>query len=85
VALAATSHITAVGLWTRTMGSSAEIQSFRVVTDSGDALGPFDLPGSGSLHVFPVDADANQLRFEVVRSSGGNTGAVEIAAYGAAP
>lgn len=85
VQLAESSEVKAVGLWTRTMGASAQISSFRVVTDTGQELGPFDLPGSGSLHVFPVEAEASQLRFEVVESSGGNTGAVEVAAYGDAP
>lgn len=82
VELAAPSELTAIGLWTRTMGSTAQITSFRVVTDDGTELGPFELPNSGEMHVFPVSVTAQRLRFEVVESSGGNTGAVELAAYG---
>lgn len=76
-------RLTAVGLWSRTMGTSAEIKQFQVVTDRGETLGPFTLPDANGLHIFDVSAIARSLRFEVVSSSGGNTGAVEVAAYGA--
>lgn len=66
------------------MTTSAQIRRFQVITDAGAVLGPFDVPDAGSLHVFPVDARARTLRFEVVESSGGNTGLVELAAYGTA-
>jgi hypothetical protein len=56
--------------------------SFQVVTESGAVLGPFQLPNSSEMHSFPVSVTARQLRFEVVKSSSGNTGAVEVAAYG---
>lgn len=81
VELAQPSELTAVGLWTRTMGSSAQISRFRVVTEDGTVLGPFELAGSNQMYVFPVSATAQRLRFEVVESSGGNTGVVELAAY----
>ena len=83
VELAEPSELTAVGLWTRTMGSSAQIMSFRVVTEDGTEMGPFEVPGSSEMHIFPVSVRAQRLRFEVVESSGGNTGVVELAAYGA--
>jgi len=83
VELGQPTDLRAVGLWTRTMGTSAQIVSFRVVTDDGTELGPFALPGSNQMYVFPISATAQRLRFEVVESSGGNTGVVEIAAYGA--
>ena len=73
--------MTAVGLWTRTMGTSAQIGQFHVVTDRGETLGPFALPDANRMYSFDVSATARSLRFEVVSSSGGNTGAVEIAAY----
>lgn len=76
------SYVTSIGLWTRTMGTSAQIHSFRVVTDSGKAYGPFQLNDAGSIYYFEVDFVAAQIRFEVVDSSGGNTGAVEIEVYG---
>lgn len=76
------SEITAVGMWTRTMGTSAEISRFQVVTDSGEVLGPFDVPDAAQLYTFDVSATAGWLRFEVLASSGGNTGAVELAVFG---
>lgn len=77
-------QLTAVGLWSRTMGSSAEIVQFQVMTDRGETLGPFALDDANGLHTFDIMAVARWLRFEVVSSSGGNTGVVEVAAYGAA-
>lgn len=75
-------QLAAVGLWSRTMGSSAEIVQFQVITDRGETLGPFTLDDANGLHTFDVTAVARWLRFEVVSSSGGNTGVVEVAAYG---
>lgn len=75
-------HVTRVGFWTRTMGSSAEIFAFRVVTDRGESYGPFKLPNAAGIHYFETDFTARRLRFEAVETSGGNTGAVEIEVYG---
>lgn len=75
-------QLTAVGLWSRTMGSSAEIVQFQVITDRGKTLGPFALDDANGLHTFDVTAVAQWLRFEVVSSSGGNTGVVDVAVYG---
>ena len=74
-------RVTSLGFWTRTMGSSAEIVSFQVVSDRGDARGPFELDHAASVQYFVTDLIAKRLRFEVVESSGGNTGAVEIEVY----
>ncbi len=71
-------HLTAIGFWTRTMGTSAQIEQFEVVADGTTKLGPFTLPGAAGLHYFPVDVTARRLRFNVLKSSGGNTGTVEI-------
>jgi hypothetical protein len=73
--------LTAVGLRTRTMGTSAQIESFRVVTDKGATLGPFTIPDASASYFFPVDVSARTLRYEVVTSSGGNTGAAEVDAF----
>jgi hypothetical protein len=73
--------ITSVGFRTRTMGTSAQIEEFQVVTDRGAKLGPFDLPDAKSVYYFPVSTTARTLRFEVLKSSGGNTGAAEIEVY----
>ena len=75
------SHITSLGFWTLTMATSAQIASFRVVTDRGETFGPFDLSDASAVHYFDVDLTAKRLRFETVDSSGGNTGAVEIEVY----
>ncbi|MEX0788573.1 MAG: discoidin domain-containing protein [Anaerolineales bacterium] len=82
IELPAPTHITRVGFWTRTMGSSAQIYSFRIVTDQGQAFGPFELSDAAQIHYFPTDFSASRLRFEAVETSGGNTGAVEIEVYG---
>jgi hypothetical protein len=60
------------------MGTSAQIEQFEVVADGKTRVGPFTLPGAAGVHYFPVDLQAKRLRFNVLQSSGGNTGAVEI-------
>jgi hypothetical protein len=84
IALAGPAHISRVGFWTRTMGSSAQILSFHIVTDQGEVIGPFDLADAGEVYTFDTDFTAQRLRFEAVETSGGNTGAVEIEVYGTA-
>ncbi len=75
-------HVTSIAFWTRTMGTSAQIFSFRVITDRGDVVGPFELSDAGSIYHFETDLTAKRLRFESVDTSGGNTGAIEIEVYG---
>ena len=70
-----------IGFWTRTMGNTAQIYSFKVITDDGTQLGPYDLPDAATTYYFDVQVRAKRLRFEVQNSSGGNTGAIEIGAY----
>ena len=82
IELAADTHVTGLGFWTRTMGSSAEIESLTVTTDRGETFGPFDLADASQTYRFDTDFQAKRLRFDVVSSSGGNTGAVEIEVYG---
>ena len=82
IKLAAETRVRRLGFWTRTMGSSAQINSFQVVTDTGETIGPFDLPDAAGIYYFDTDFTARRLRFEAVTSSGGNTGAVEIKVYG---
>lgn len=83
VELAGMYDIAGVGLWTRTMGTTAQISRFQVVTGDGSVFGPFDVPDASEMYVFPVSTTAQELRFEVVESSGGNTGVVELAAFAA--
>ncbi len=73
--------ITSIGFHTRTMGATAQIERFQVITDKGERLGPFDLPDAKSVYYFPVSVSARTLRMQVVKSSGGNTGAAEIEVY----
>ena len=75
-------HVTSLGFWTRTMGTSAEVLSFQVVTDVGEVHGPFNLDDASGIHYFPTDLTGKRLRFEAIDTSGGNTGAVEIEVYG---
>lgn len=73
--------ITAIAVHTRTMGRSAQVHAFRVVTGEGTVLGPFELPDATRPYVFEVQLEAERLRFEVVSSSGGNTGFVDLFVY----
>ncbi len=83
IALASKTNITSIGFWTRTMGTSAQISSFQVVTDQGRTIGPFTVDSAETVSFFETDFEATRLRFEVIDSSGGNTGAIEIEVYGA--
>ena len=83
IQLAEPTDIGRLGIWTRTMGATAQITRFQVVTESGVILGPFDVPDAGGPHIYAVAARAQTLRFEVVASSGGNTGLVELVVYAA--
>lgn len=74
-------RINSLGFRTRTMGTSAQIARFQIKTDKGETLGPFELPDAKSVYYFPVNTTARALRFEVLKSSGGNTGAAEIEVY----
>lgn len=80
--LAAETRVSAVGFWTRTMGTSAEIKTFRIVTDRGETVGPFEIRDASRVFYFDTAFTASRLRFEVSDSTGGNTGAVEIEVYG---
>ena len=82
IELSTETHVTSLGFWTRTMGTSAEIFSLRVITDRGEVYGPFELDGADSIYYFDTPFTAKRLRFESVHTSGGNTGALEIEVYG---
>ena len=82
IELAAETRVTRIGFWTRTMGASAQIESFQIVTDAGETIGPFDLADAAQVYYADTDFTARRLRFEALTSSGGNTGAIEIEVYG---
>ena len=62
--------------------NTATIFSFSVATDRGETYGPFELPDTKQLYTFPVSFTANVLRFDADQTNTGNTGAVEVTAYG---
>lgn len=83
IALAKASKLTSVAVWTRTMSDgSAQISAFTVTTDRGTVFGPFAIKDAKKAYAFKIDGIAKSLRLDVVKSSGGNTGLVEFAAYG---
>ena len=68
---------------TRSMpDDTAQIFSFTVTNENGEVIGPFDLPDAAQPYSFDVDLIARTLRFAAETSSGGNTGFVELEAYG---
>ena len=70
---------------TRSMANdTAQIFSFNVTTDKGETYGPFELPDADGAHEFEVDFIASTLLFEAVSTNGGNTGFVELGAFGTA-
>jgi hypothetical protein len=85
VQLAQRSHVTRIEFWSRVMSDkTSEIFEFTVTTDTGEVYGPFKVDDAEQAYSFDVDFVATSLRFEVVSSSGGNTGAREVAVYGEA-
>jgi len=83
VHLAKPARITAVSFQTRSMSDgSATTLAFTVTTDSGEVYGPFDVPDAGQSFDFEVAFEAQNLRFGLVDTTGGNTGVVDIAVYG---
>ena len=75
--------VSAVGFWTRTMGTSAEITEIQVTSSDGTELGTYPINGAEQIQYFEIEQPTatDSLRFEVIDSSGGNTGAVEIEVY----
>lgn len=85
VALGEESQVNMISFWTRTMSNNtAQIFSFTVTTETGDVYGPFELIDPEQAYEFEVDFVAQSLRFDVVDSNGGNTGAVDVAVFGEA-
>lgn len=85
IQMAAEVHITRLSVHTRSMANdTAQIFSFTVTTDLGETFGPFSLPDADGPHTFEVDFVASTLRFDAVSTNGGNTGFVELGAFGSA-
>ncbi len=81
VELPQTVEIRGFGLWTRTMGASAQIGRFEVENEAGEIFGPFAITDASQLYGFPATGRGQRFTFRVVESSGGNTGVVEIAVF----
>jgi hypothetical protein len=83
IEMAEPAQVYAVEVWTRSMSDgSAQILAFTLTTDSGEVLGPFALEDAGQPYRFDLDVLARSLRLDVVDSTGGNTGLIELAIYG---
>jgi hypothetical protein len=69
-----------VGFRTRSMSDgTAIIKSFTVTGDDGKTHGPYTL--EAGLTVIDLKLSTRTLRFDAVKTTGGNTGAIEIEAY----
>lgn len=83
VKLGKPSHISRIEFWSRVMSDkSSEVFEFTVTTETGDVYGPYKVDDATKSYSFDVDFNASTLRFDMVSSSGGNTGALEVAVYG---
>lgn len=83
VELAARSRITEVVYRTRAMSDGTAItESFTLTNEAGEVFGPFAVPTAEDVVRYEVDIVAGTLRYDVATSTGGNTGIVDIAAYG---
>ncbi len=60
---------------------SAITTTFSVVLDGGERLGPFEASTPASPLVHAIEVEAQELRFEVENSTGGNTGAIEVRVF----
>ena len=83
VNLAEPTEVTGFGLWTRTMGTSAQIGRFEVENEAGEVFGPFEIPDASGLYTFPAETRGQTFTFRVVDGSGGNTGVVAVEVYAA--
>ena len=85
IALSESKQIETLEVFSRSMtDGSAKILTFTITTDSGEVL-PFNLPNTKQAHQFPLNRQTSSIRLDVVSSSGGNTGLIEIKAYEISP
>ncbi|MDL1885504.1 discoidin domain-containing protein [Anaerolineae bacterium CFX8] len=83
IRLAQRSQINRIEYWSRAMSDgTSQVFEFTITTDDGRIYGPFSLDDADQSYSFEVDFQTTTLRFDVVSSSGGNTGAVEFGVYG---
>ena len=83
IKLAKSALIDAVSFHSRAMPDGSAITlAFTVTTDNGEVVGPFDVPNTSQPFEFELAFEAQTLRFELVDTTGGNTGVVDIAVFG---
>jgi len=83
VALGERSQINLITFETRAMSDgTAQILSFIITADDGSEYGPFAVPEPGEIGEYEVDFITSSIRFDVVESTGGNTGVIEMAVLG---
>jgi hypothetical protein len=91
IELARAFRLSAIGFWSRIVTRpeerryefEAQVEQFEVVADGKTTLGPFSVFNkAGRIEYFPVSVSATRLRFNVLKSRGSDTGAVEVGAYG---
>ena len=76
-------RIDSVDFRSRSMSDGTAIAlAFTITTDDGETFGPFELPDTDSSYAFDIGIEAKTLRFDLVDTTGGNTGVVDIAVYG---
>jgi len=80
--LGSSQEVVGVEFITRTMGDgTATTTQYTVTVDGGETFGPFDA-GDPQDNGFAEAAFTGQvLRFDVIASTGGNTGAIEVRAF----
>lgn len=83
VELAERAAIDKITFQTRSMSNGTAIAlAFTVTTDSGETFGPYELPDAENSFEFETTFEAKTLRFDLVETTGGNTGAIGIAVFG---
>jgi hypothetical protein len=81
--LGAVTDIKGVEFVTRSMADGTAITTkYTVSIDGGEPLGPFDAATTAHPNPVPLTVRGRTIRFQVVKSTGGNVGAVDIHVYG---
>ncbi len=80
--LAKPTYIHTLKVWSRSMSDgSAKIRRFSITIDNQETLEPFTLIDTQQSHEFTINRTVSRLRFNVIDSTGGNTGLIELQAY----
>lgn len=83
VKLARPAKIEAVEFWSRSMSDGTAITlAFTITTETGQVYGPFEVPDANEPYEFEISFEAEILRFDLVETTGGNTGITDTAIYG---